>query len=215
VPGKKWKVHLDRDRLIVLRKVVYRDSDLIVHGLNTLGAKVNYLAPAAVKSRRRFGGGVFDPTNFIEVIYQKPAKSTGALVRLQEAQIIKEFQGLRRSYEVIQSSLSFLSLIDQIGQEGDQHGEELFNLLGHGLQYLSQKEVASLPLFRLHFLLKFLFQQGVLNLESWMHPFLQCPLREHEVLATEFSAWSNNELLDRLISVERSVQTYRETGASQ
>lgn len=222
---------LDRDRIIVLRKLPYRDSDLIIHGLNTQGAKVSYLAPAAAKSRKRFGGGVLEPTNFIEVIYQSSGKNSGSLRRLQEAQIIKEFPGLRRSYEVIQTSLSFLALIDHVGQEGDMHGEELFNLLGHALQFLSQQEVAMLSLFRLHFLLKFLFQQGVLNVDAWMHPYLQTPLRDHlqlekslglgavegalqasrsQVSAVVSETW----VLDRLLEVERIVQTYRETGAA-
>jgi DNA repair protein RecO (recombination protein O) len=205
---------LDRDRLIVLRKIVYRDSDLIIRGLNTQGAKVSYLAPGAVKSRRRFGGGVLEPTNFIEVVYQGPSKSATALLRLQEAQILREFAGLRRSYEVIQASLSFLSLIDQVGQEGDAHGENLFNLLGHGLQYLSQKEVKSLTLFRLHFLVKFLFQQGVLNVEEWMHEFLRISIRDHDQLAFKVTVEDEHWVLDRLVDIDQSVQNYRETGAS-
>ncbi len=207
-------VPLDRDRIIVLRKIVYRDSDLIIRGLNTHGAKVSYLAPSAVKSRRRFGGGVLEPTNFIEVVYQGPVKASGALVRIKEAQILKEFQGLRRSYDLIQTSLSFLGLVDQVGQEGDRHGEELFNLLGHGLQYLAQQDAPSLSLFRLHFLLKFLFQQGVLKLDNWMHPFLHTPLREHHQLSVELNAICEAWILDRLTDIEGIVQSYRETGTS-
>lgn len=208
-------MRLDRDRLIVLRKLVYRESDLIIHGLNIQGAKVSYLAPSAVKSRKRFGGGVLEPTNFIEVIYQPKGKNpSGSLIRIQEAQVIKEFPGLRRSYEVIQASLSFLGLIDQIGQEGDLHGEDLFNLLGHALQVLSLEEVPSLVFFRLHFLLKFLYQQGVLNLEEWMVPFLQTALRDHRVLIKQGPSLGESEVLDRLVEIEQIVQRYRETGAA-
>jgi DNA repair protein RecO (recombination protein O) len=138
----------------------------------------------------------------------------GGLRRLLEAQIIREFPGLRLDYDVIQTSLSFLSLIDHVGQEGDSHGEELFNLLGHALQTLSSQSLPSLSQFRLHFLLKFLFQQGVLNLEGWMHPFLQAPLREHSVLNEILRLQGESWVLDRLMEVERSVQSYRETGAS-
>lgn len=205
---------MDRDRIIVLRKIVYRDADLIIRGLNTQGAKVSYLAPYAVKSRRRFGGGVLEATNFIEVVYQRPPKTPGALIRIQEAQIIKEFQGLRRNYDLIQVSLSFLGLIDHVGQEGYTHGEELFNLLGHTLQYLSDQDPKSLSLFRLHFLLKFLFQQGVLHLDPWMRPFLHVPLREHHQLPGELQAMDEPWILDRLADIERIVQGYRETGAS-
>ncbi|MEY4616312.1 MAG: repair protein RecO [Pseudomonadota bacterium] len=203
---------MDRDRIIVLRTIAYRDSDLIIHGLNPQGAKVSYLAPGAKRSRRRFGGGVLEPTNYIEVVYQPNSKVSGSLRRLQEAQVLKDFPGLRRTYEVIQTSLSFLSLIDQVGQEGDIHGEELFNLLGHALQFLSQNEVKSLSLFRLHFLLKFLNQQGVLNLEDWMPPFLQAPLRDHQRLQKHFDSSSETWILDQLINVENLVQAYRTSG---
>lgn len=203
---------MDRDRIIVLRKLAYRDSDLIIHGLNAQGAKVSYLAPGALRSRRRFGGGVLEPTNFIEVIYQSGGKNSGSLKRLQEAQILKEFSGLRRNYDVIQASLSFLSLIDHVGQEGDLHGEELFNLLGHALQFLSQNDVRSLALFRLHFLLKFLYQQGILNVDGWMPPFLQTPLRGHLDLQANFDSAQESWILDRLTEIEHLVQTYRQTG---
>lgn len=205
---------LDRDRIIVLRKIPFRDSDLIIHGLNAHGAKVSYLAPAALKSRRRFGGGVLEPTNFIEVIYQSTNKASPSLRRISEAQVIKEFSGLRRSYDVIQVSLSLLALIDQVGQEGEIHGAELFNLLGHALQCLSQIDLVSLARFRLHFLLKFLFQQGVLSIEPWMHPFLQKPIREHEALVLEIATIDESWILDRLMEIERLVQSYRETGAA-
>lgn len=209
---------MDRDRVIVLRKIVYRDSDLIIRGLNSQGAKVSYLAPAALRSRKRFGGGVLEPCNFIEVIYQGSLKSnvsSAPLRRLKEAQVIKEFLGIRRSYELIQLSLSLLALIDQVGQEGDVHGEGLFNLLGHSLQYLSQADDGvSKTLFRLHFLLKFLFQQGVLNCEPWMSPFLKTSLRDHNELIILYLQEEESWILDRLVMIENLVQIYRETGTS-
>ncbi len=212
----------DRDRIIVLRKTPYKDADLIIRGLNTQGAKVSYLAPSALKSRRRFGGGVLEPLNFIEVQIQKTGKSNSSLLRLQEAQVIKEFVGLRRSYEVIQLSLSFLSLIDHLGQEGDIQGQELFNLLGHTLQYLSQNDIVSLPNFRLHFITKVLFQQGVLQLEDWMTPYLQTPMASHNLLidknchhlTSNHTEHENREIINRLILIEQKARTYLETGGT-
>lgn len=255
---------MDRERIIVLKKTVYRDSDLIIRGLNSQGAKLSFIAPAALKSRRRFGGGVLEPTNFIEVVYQvsrrssisssssqaftsssslsesslsliPPARtppssssslpfsalsSSYSMPRLQEAQMIKEFQGLRRSYELIQVGLSLLELVDRVSQDGIQHGEELFNLLGHGLQCLTQLEESSLISFRLQFLLKFLFQQGVLEQESWMDLFLRTPLRDHSLMVQELhrsqnygTNTSDSLMIDRLAFIERQVKAYKETGA--
>lgn len=246
---------MDRERIIVLKKTVYRDADLIIRGLNSQGAKLSFIAPAALKSRRRFGGGVLEPTNFIEVVYQVSRRSSvssssafsstslsasslvtptspslsssvpfsalsssSSMPRLQEAQIIKEFQGLRRSYELIQVGLSLLELVDRVSQDGIQHGEELFNLLGHGLQCLTQIEESSLISFRLQFLLKFLFQQGVLEQESWMDLFLRTPLRDHglvvqELLRSHQDGSCGSLMIDRLAFIERQVKAYKETGA--
>ncbi len=248
---------MDRERIIVLKKTVYRDADLIIRGLNSQGAKLSFIAPAALKSRRRFGGGVLEPTNFIEVVYQVSRRSSvssssafsssslsasssslitptppslsssvpfsalsssSSMPRLQEAQIIKEFQGLRRSYELIQVGLSLLELVDRVSQDGIQHGEELFNLLGHGLQCLTQIEESSLISFRLQFLLKFLFQQGVLEQESWMDLFLRTPLRDHglvvqELLRSHQDGSCDSLMIDRLAFIERQVKAYKETGA--
>lgn len=199
---------MDRDRFIVLKKRVYGEADLIIFGINAQGSKVSYLAPSALRSRKRFGGGVFEPSHYIEVVLQKKGSSSN-LVRLQEAQIIKDFAGLRRDYEVLQVALSLLSLVDKVGQEGDIHGQDLFNLLGNALQTLSEINVASLPFFRLHFLLKFLSQQGVLPFEEWMQPFLSCPLRSHQLL--EKSPLANDEVtfLEALRNVENLVNEYQ------
>jgi len=233
---------LDRERIIVLKKTVYRDADLIIRGLNSHGAKLSFIAPGALKSRRRFGGGVLEVTNYIEVVYQESNKS--ALPRLIEAQILKEFQGLRRSYDFIQIGLTLLELVDRVSADGIQHGEDLFNLLGHGLQCLTQINESSLILFRLQFLLKFLFQQGVLEKEPWMDLFLRVQLRDHSTLvktleqeglwseysfenktriendmSKETGVLSNEQrnfstlLLDRLAMIESRVKAYKETGA--
>ncbi len=206
---------MDRERIIVLKKTVYRDSDLIIRGLNSQGTRLSFIAPGALKSRRRFGGGVLEPTHFIEVIYQWGSKA--ALPRLLEAQVLKEFQGLRRSYDLIQMGLYLLELVDRVSHDGLQHGEDLFNLLGHGLHALSQLEESTLSLFRLQFLLKFLFQQGVLHQEAWMDLFLRTPLKDHATLAqvvAKEEVESSTFFLDRLSLIEKQIKAYKETGAS-
>ncbi len=211
---------LDRDRIIVLKKSVYRDSDLIIRGLNTLGAKVNFIAPAALKSRRRFGGGILEPTNFIEVVFQRPVKKTSSsnsgtqLNRICEAQMIKEFPGLRQNYDLIQTALSMVGLMDRLAREGEIQSSELFNLLGHALQTLSQQSDAGVLItFRLHFLLRLLFQQGVLNQEEWMTPFLRNSLQGHQKLLVEIPELCSEFYLDRLSEIENVVQSYIENAA--
>jgi len=225
---------LDREKIIVLKKTVYRDADLIIRGLNAQGTRLSFIAPAALKSRKRFGGGVLEPTNYIEVVYRPlPTSSpvshssvsasatthSSPLPRLLEAQILKEFPGLRRSYDLIQAGLQLVELVDRVSHDGLPHGTDLFNLLGHGLQCLDQINENTLVLFRLQFLLKFLFQQGVLDQQDWMKSFLQTPLKDHGALAhaiqteAQVSTELPHFLLDQLAFVETQIKTYRETGS--
>ncbi len=55
----------EKTRLIILRTIKYSEADLIVHGLNTEGARINFMAKSALKSRKRFGGGVLEPTHYM------------------------------------------------------------------------------------------------------------------------------------------------------
>ncbi|MCX7978278.1 MAG: DNA repair protein RecO, partial [Bdellovibrionaceae bacterium] len=70
--------------------------------------------------------------------------------------------------------------VSRVGQEGDRASPELFNLLGHLLKNLASG--GDIGILRLQFYLKFLYQQGVLQLEPWMSAFLQLPFSEHQTL---------------------------------
>ena len=61
--------------LFVLRVIKYGEADLIVSGLNTMGAKIPLFAKYALKSRQRFGGGVLQPTHYIKATYSHTSKS--------------------------------------------------------------------------------------------------------------------------------------------
>ena len=61
-----------KERAIVLRRLKHGEADLIVHCLNEQGTKVSLFAKSAIKSRKRFGGGVLEPTHLIYICYKKP-----------------------------------------------------------------------------------------------------------------------------------------------
>lgn len=67
-----------------------------------------------------------------------------------------------------------IEIVTKVSQEGESHAEGLFSLTGHALQALSNG--ASIPHFKIHFGLRLLLQQGVLEQESWMLPFLKTPM---------------------------------------
>src|SRR5690606_37634421 len=144
----------EKDKIIVLKVTKYSDSHLMVTGLNQVGAKISAMAPAALKSKKRFGGGVLEPTHFIEIQYER-ATQEGRLPVLKEAHILQSFEGLRTDYDKLNLSFYFLKLIDLVAQEDAQDSKSLFSLLGNGLKAL--EKATDLYSLKMHFEIKFLY----------------------------------------------------------
>lgn len=161
------------ERLIILKKVKYGESDLIIQALSAENGKVSLMARAALKSKKRFGGGILEPTHVIRAHY-KHSQQENQLAILEEAELIDGFENLRQDYDRLNEGLHVIEIINKVSQEGEAHSEALFSLTGHALQALSTK--ASLPHFKIHFGLRLLLQQGVLEQELWMEPFLKTPM---------------------------------------
>lgn len=194
------------EKFILLRKLKYSESDLILHGLSTLGAKKSFIARSALKSKKRFGGGILEPTHFVQLTY-KPARGEGGLSVLQEAVLLQDFKGLRTDYDKLDLALFFLNCVEHVAQEGDTGSSFLFNLLGHALKSLETSK--KLSFLKMHFCLKFLYQQGVISIDPWMNPFLKSQIADHEKLCVieEFQEFVE-EYLD---SIESQVLQYIKT----
>lgn len=165
--------NLKKNRGIVLKKTKYSESDLIIQMIFSNGEKMSLLARSALKSKKRFGGGVLDPLHFIEVAYSETSADRMAV--LNEALLIEDFPGLRSDYDRMEAALFCLSSISRVSQEGDEHSPALFNLLGHALHSLER--VQNLSLFKSAFGLKLLYQQGVLEFEPWMSDYLKSSIQ--------------------------------------
>jgi DNA repair protein RecO (recombination protein O) len=146
--------------VLVIKTVPYKENDLLVKILSPELGFVRSFAQGALKSQKRFGGGVLQPLHYIRVLLEIK-KSPGSLSLLHEAQLLEDFNGLKQSYHHLSTALRFLSYYDQILLEGDSC-QNLFYLLGHTLRALSQKE-SSYVLIETQFLAKLLFDQGVLD----------------------------------------------------
>lgn len=166
---------LIRDRIIVLKNQPFSESDLIVRGLNSKGCQMSFIAKGALKSKKRFSGGVLDPTAYIELEYRPSKKS---LHRLQQAWFLEDFSKLRKDYNRLNLALYFLKILDEISQEGTEDSEELFHLLGNALM-LSQ-DSSSLDSLKLFFQIKILFLQGVLPKELAYPEILKSTLKDHK-----------------------------------
>ncbi len=175
-----------KERVFVMRLHKYSDADLIIHCLTSKGAKLSLFARAALKSKKRFGGGVFEPTHYIEVVYQSRGRNgglssgslgSGGLYSVSEAQIIKDFSKLRSDYPRLQLGLHFVHLVDQIMREGDEHSSAIFDLLGNGLSSL--ETATDFAKLKIHFEVKLLSSQGVLPIEASEAQVLSLPISEH------------------------------------
>lgn len=142
------------------------------------------MARGALKSKKRFGGGVLEPSHHVKLTYQDKEEKNQLNI-LEEAQLINGFSAIRKDYDLLEHALHTLDCIYRVSQEGDQISQDLYNLLGHNLKNLSKENIIldlDLPILKLQFYLKFLSEQGVLQLESWMAPYLKVSMADHERL---------------------------------
>lgn len=170
---------------ILLKKVKYAESDLILTALSPEGAKKSFLARGALNSKKRFSGGLLEPLNHVKLTYTDKTDKDQLSI-LDEAQLLNDFSGLKKDYDILQFSLICLDAIYRVSQEGDLQSESVYNLLGHTLKNLSSGNLdlpKDLIVLKYQFYLKFLAQQGVLSVEPWMKVFVQSPLSNFKNLS--------------------------------
>ncbi len=163
-------------KFLTLRAKVFAESDLILDVLSKQGERLTLSAKNAVKSRRRFAGGVLEPLNFVEIQYTQ-AKTSSRHLYVQEAKSLYSFSGLRQDYKRLDLAFKMLQLIAKVTQEGLGDNPQLFDLLGNSLRAL---ETSQQPLLLfLHFKMKTLFSLGFLGLDNDSHEFVNLPIAEH------------------------------------
>ncbi|MCM2280603.1 MAG: DNA repair protein RecO [Bdellovibrionaceae bacterium] len=179
-----------KDRVFILKKVRYGDADLILHVLNAQGARLNLFARSALKSKKRFGGGVLEPTHFVSVIYedrQGKAQGEGSLHTLKEASLIEAFDLLRTDYSRLEAALQFVQLVHDVSHEGEVHAGEIFNLLGNALK--AAETTADLEKLKIHFEVKVLAHHGVLPVDADAAALLRAPIVAHDSIELDDFGW--------------------------
>jgi DNA repair protein RecO (recombination protein O) len=170
-----------KEKVIILRVYKSRESDLLVHAINPQGGKVHFIARGGRASRRRFSGGVLEPTRYIMAHY-RPGVSRDdepPVHNLLEATLIKGFEGLRTHYDRLEVGLAMVGLISKLAQPGSEDSGELFNLLGNGL---AAAETTTNPVLLLtQFSAKLLHCQGVLETGS-IRRLVDVALKDHSLI---------------------------------
>ena len=180
-----------KDKVFILKKTRYGDSDLILNCLTASGARLGLFARSALKSKKRFGGGVLEPTHYVHVLYEDKSGSSSAenpLHTLKEASLILDFAGLRTDYARIEAALHFVRLINDVVKEGEIDSSDLFNLLGNSLKAAETSD--HLDQLRTHFEAKLLANQGMLPIEGQEDEILmRTPIADHERLPLAPPQW--------------------------
>jgi DNA repair protein RecO (recombination protein O) len=174
---------LIKDKAFILKKTKYGEADLIIQCLDFHGARISFFARSALRSKKRFGGGVLEPTHYVNILYQTKGTGTGGEQRLhllKEATLIDGFSGLRTDYTRLQTSLHFVQLISNVSREGAIDSKDLFNLLGNSLRAAETSQ--QLEHLRIQFELKLLSYQGVLPHDPKEESLLREPMSHHAEL---------------------------------
>lgn len=194
-----------KERFIILRAMKYSEADLILHAISPVGEKLSFLARGALKSKKRFGGGVLEPSHFVQFTYKQAGE--GKINTLNEATLLNDFKKIRKDYDHLEFALHVLECISRVSQEGDKNSEALFNLLGNTLKAVETTE--DVLLLKMHFYLKFLMQQGVLTPEAWMAPLLRTNIMESNSLVDDKAL--KKEIILHMSMIESATQIYLKT----
>ena len=177
-----------KERAIVLSKIKYGEADLILKLLSVNGDVYSVIAKSALKSKKRFGGGVLEPTHYILCTLQKNQdEQSERLSVLNEAQVVDDFRGLKSDYDRLELAFHFVKTVATVAREGDHH-LDIFNLLGHALK--KAETAQNLSTLKMQFDLKLLHLQGVLPADDRFVPFLKSPIRETDDLTVNSDDFS-------------------------
>ncbi|MCB9072121.1 MAG: DNA repair protein RecO [Bdellovibrionaceae bacterium] len=169
-------------RFIILKTTVFKENDLIVYALNSDGDKKHFLARGALKSKKRFGGGVLEAMNHVELQFDDRRDKT-EFIPLSDARLLDGFEGIRKDYDRLTTGLVLVRDVFQVAVEGSEDNYAIYNLLGNTLKKL--ETVTDRFILLLHFRIKLLFYAGYLpNEDGLFNPFLAEQIQSCEKLKT-------------------------------
>lgn len=141
---------------IILRRIDYGDSDLIVSLFTPGAGKLTVIAKSAKKSKRRFPG-ILELFNRLTVVYSE--KQGRRLPILKEAALQEAFTRIRADIRKTAYAAYWVELVNIWLQEGDPQAG-LYNLLLEVLAALDAKEISA-EMLSVYYQLKFLDSAGL------------------------------------------------------
>jgi DNA repair protein RecO (recombination protein O) len=80
------------------------------------------MARGALKSKKRFSGGILEPSHFVQFTYKQSA-GENRINTISEATLINDFKKIRQDYDHLEFALHVLECVSKVSQEGDRHSE--------------------------------------------------------------------------------------------
>lgn len=133
---------MQKDTAIVLKSQAFKERDRLVTLLTEHHGKITGIAKGAIHSKRY--GGALDLFTCIEVYYKENQNSE--LVRIDEANIRRDFLKLRENLENISAAGYFADLCLRLTEE-KHSAREVFLLLTHYL-FLLEENLATIEIVR-------------------------------------------------------------------
>jgi len=186
--------HYLNDKFIVIKAVPIREMDLLIKLVSAELGFVMALARGALKSKKRFGGGLLEPFHYIEGSLYK-SNSTGQLqgsyFELKEGQLLEDFKLIRQDYNRVSLGFQILSYYDKLDVD-HVAAKSLFFLLGHTLRALAK--TSNLLLLEVQFMAKFLFDQGVLDSRQGNEIIFRYIEARYDTLSADLTTISRDRL---------------------
>lgn len=175
----------------ILRTISYSEADLIVHALSKEHGLLHFFVRGAKKSKKRFSGGVLQAPHLISFDTGRTGQKQheeGSLITLKEASLLNDFIKIRESYNSIETMFAMIKVV--LASETG-HGE-LFNHFGGALKVLPG--VKDHRRFFSHFVVRYLYIEGVLPSQNDFLEFIQTPLSYHDRLKEVTEQQVNREV---------------------
>lgn len=159
---------------LILRRVEYRDADLILSLYTREAGKLRVIAPNARSSRRRFVGGL-DPMQRATMMIR--VRETASLQRLEQSSLTEAFLSLREKLPRLEAAGALVTLLDRHLEEGSAD-EVLFDRAIRALEEMMSRDGArDIGLERDAFRLFFLERMGQAPvLDRCVESSLEAPL---------------------------------------
>ena len=148
---------------ILIRRLDYGDSDLILTFLTKTHGKISVIAKYAKKSVKRFGG-ILELFYMLELVI-RPGKGSKPAI-LQTASLVRPFEKIR-SHVLHTAYASYWAELINLFLEDRASQDDIYFLFVYSLEHLNQK---TLPADVLHIL----FQMRFLLISGFQPNFLSC-----------------------------------------